>query len=131
MSGGGPPAHRPEAIDGFLLPASSAVIVLDSCGSTTAPANRLASTAIGAALAGAPMGDVPGGSYRLCWCAAGDRCPAPVDVGALIVVGPDPLAGRRHRLGSAAGQDRTCVSGQVHIGERREWCPPRPRTSAP
>ena len=58
-----------------------------------------------------------GGSYRLCWCSRGKTCEKPedfaVDLGALTVIGPNPLR-----------QSRTCVVGQscqidridIHVG---------------
>ena len=42
---------------------------------------------------------IPGGAYRLCWCAAGS-CEGVVDIGSFSLVGV------------AAFQDRTCVAGQ-------------------
>ena len=48
---------------------------------------------------------VSGGSYRLCWCGAGQHCETPndfrVDFGYLTIVGP------------AIPQTRTCVSGRL------------------
>ena len=47
----------------------------------------------------------PGGKYRLCWCAGGQRCDtmteSAVDFGSLTIIGPQ------------LGQMRTCVAGQA------------------
>ena len=50
----------------------------------------------------------PGGTYRMCWCAAAFSCSSmedfKVDAGELMLVGPSPLK-----------QDRTCVSGRTCV----------------
>ena len=103
-------------VDGLLgqhLSTGDFIIILDTCRVPSRdldgfPQNGLA-TSIAAGGSAANWGlQTPltgqGGSYRLCWCAAGFSCSSSedfaVEVGSLSLRGPIPL-----------GQDRTCVAG--------------------
>ena len=64
-----------------------------------------------------------GGTYRMCWCAAGFACSAAdqfrVDVGELLILGPTPLA-----------QDRTCISGRRCNIEGLQMYPPTSQSNS-
>ena len=106
---------RIEGLLGQHLDSDDHVVVLDTCGlAITVPRFATSGILVGTSSSGAAVsfgGDAAvsaaGGQYRLCWCSGSEAtCSiagnARVDMGRLLVVGPDPL-----------NQDRTCVSGQT------------------
>lgn len=96
-----------ESFTGEGLTSADRVWLLDTCGSTVSPVQRLIST--GLHQPGLHMSELvislKGGQYRLCWChGLTSNCAFAedfqVDFGRLDVIGVAPLS-----------QDRSCISG--------------------
>ena len=98
----------------FDLRQSDSLAVLDTCGVVSSSHLRGSVTALASPASfptyGSTLLTIAGGLYRLCWCSRGFDCSLPtafaVDVGALWLLGPEPLS-----------QHRTCVSGQPCVIE--------------
>ena len=110
---------RIDGIQGLGIPQADLVRVLDTCGHASGQALTVPTFNASLGMAVDAVSTVAtqtfaGGSYRLCWCAAGFQCSLHhdyrVDFGVFSHVGPSPLA----------SQDRTCVTGQACIIERIE-----------
>ena len=107
-----------DALTGVAMSAADRYYILDTCGSSSPPPrfagagvddvnSSLGSSESIVSWGQAPV-TAPGGSYRICWCAAGQVCSAAedfaIDMGRLTLLGPVPLA-------SAA----TCVAGRACV----------------
>ena len=100
-----------EGISGVGLSHGDHLLVQDTCGAPAsggqlqflaANNSAVSRTAISVGNSSLQVLSLPGGQYRLCWCADGFPCAASsVDVGELVVKGP------------ATRQHRTCVAGQI------------------
>ena len=110
---------RIDGIQGLGIQQADLVRVLDTCGHASGQALTVPTVNASLGMAVDAVSTVAtqtfaGGSYRLCWCAAGFQCSLHhdyrVDFGVFSHVGPSPLA----------SQDRTCVTGQACIIERIE-----------
>jgi hypothetical protein len=88
----------------FALDVLDQVRILDTCGGFEREGGRSVASVQGGKLVFAEVVTLPGGQYRLCWCADPRGCHATwqfaQDVGSLSVLGP------------YAGQTFTCVSGR-------------------
>ncbi|CAE7355974.1 agaA33 [Symbiodinium natans] len=107
-----------DAIAGVALSTADRYHILDTCGSSPGPPKftgagvdevnsslRLSESIV--SWGQSPV-TAPGGSYRICWCAAGQVCSAAedfvIDIGGLTLVGPTPLI-----------SGATCVAGQTCV----------------
>ena len=107
-----------NALSGIALSTADRYYILDTCGSSSFPP-RFAGAGVDDVNSSSPLSEstvswgqasvtAPGGSYRICWCAAGQVCSAAedfvIDMGRLTLVGPEPLT-----------SGATCVAGQTCV----------------
>ena len=124
--------HGLTGAGAYHLTPEDQLLIQDTCGARDGLLPRVARNPIAAQTAlvfssgvifsWSTAPSTAGGSYRMCWCAAGFACSSAdhfrVDAGELFILGPAPLA-----------QDRTCVSGRSCSVEGLQVFPPGSHSS--
>lgn len=109
-----------DGLRGVELSNTDSFMVLETCGAATPVAGfPSAALAVSGSRSGATVSwgaeslTASGGTYRICWCAGGQRCALAsehvLEIGELVLRGPE----RRGASGTTHSWTRTCVAGQT------------------